>query len=177
MTRMLLSAVTLTTTLAATLGFGSVAFAVALDDAAMVEVVHTANTGEIDAAKLASSKATSADVKKFASMMIEDHTKADEKGTELAKKLELTPTKSAASMRVAKDSATAMKRLMGASPTSFDRAYMESQITAHTRVLAIIDKTLVPDVKSPELKGFLEEVRAKVAMHLDKAKKIHAALP
>ena len=73
-----------------------------LSDAQILQVVHTANHGEIAQAKLGEAKAKDARVKKPAAMMIKDHPAADHKAMALAKKLN-GPTPSATSTSLESD--------------------------------------------------------------------------
>src|SRR5712691_11606918 len=61
-----------------------------LDDATKTNILlrqlHAANQDEIDMGKLAQDKAQNAEVKKFASEMVTDHTNADQKLTDMAKR-------------------------------------------------------------------------------------------
>ena len=60
-------------------------------DAQIASIVVTANQVDIDAGKLAESKAAHADVKKFAQQMVTDHTGVNKQATELVTKLHVTP--------------------------------------------------------------------------------------
>ena len=79
------------------------AFAQAPTDAEIAAIVVTANQVDIDAGKLASTKATNAEVKAFAERMVVDHTGVNTAAGELAAKLKLTP----------KDNATAQSLKAG----------------------------------------------------------------
>ena len=144
----------------------------ALSDEQILHVAHTANTGEIEQAKLAQSKAKDARVKKLAAMMLKDHTEADAKGTAIAKKANLTPAANPTSASLESDaqSATAsMKSLTGA---DFDKAYVDIQVKEHQAVLDTIDQKLLPAAKNADVKAFLSEVRPKIAMHLQHAQDV-----
>jgi len=147
-----------------------------LTDAQIVEITHTANTGEIEQAKLAQTKAKDARVKKFAAMMVKDHSEADAKGMKLAKKASLTPTASPTSESLASDAqsnTTALKSQVG---TDFDKAYVDVQVKEHQAVLDTIDQKLVPSAQNADLKAYLADVRTAVATHLEHAKDLQSAL-
>ncbi len=78
-------------------------------DAGILATLAAANQGEIDAGKLAESKATSASVKSFAHDMVVAHTAMLKSGDALAKKLNITPDAAAA------DSINAMNQSTGGS--------------------------------------------------------------
>ncbi|MDW5349841.1 DUF4142 domain-containing protein, partial [Acinetobacter baumannii] len=53
-----------------------------------------------------------------------------------------------------------------------DKNYMMSQVKVHRKVLTIIDKQLIPNTKSSELKNMLVQTRDAVAKHLKAAEDI-----
>jgi putative membrane protein len=60
-------------------------------DPQIAAIVVTANQVDIDAGKLAKSKAQSPQVKEFAQRMITDHSAVNKSATELVQKLHVTP--------------------------------------------------------------------------------------
>ena len=71
--------------------FGARAHAEGVNDAQIASIVVTANQVDIDAGKLAASKATNAEVKAFGERMATDHAGVNKAATELAAKLNFTP--------------------------------------------------------------------------------------
>ena len=53
-----------------------------------------------------------------------------------------------------------------------DKDYMTSQVDVHRKVLATIDKELLPNAKNAELKTMLTQTRTAVAKHLQAAEQI-----
>jgi predicted outer membrane protein len=49
-------------------------------------------------------------------------------------------------------------------------------VDGHRKVLDTIDKELLPNVKSSELKAYLEEIRPKVEQHLQAARDAQQAI-
>src|SRR5215212_2595833 len=62
-----------------------------ITDPQIASIVVTANQVDIDAGKLAASKAKSADVKKFGQMMVTDHGGVNQSAVELVTRLKVTP--------------------------------------------------------------------------------------
>src|SRR5512137_2316782 len=62
-----------------------------IDDAQIAAVAVAANQVDVDAGKLALSKAKSADVKQFAQTMVTDHSGAIKAASDLVGKLKVTP--------------------------------------------------------------------------------------
>ncbi len=142
-------------------------------DAQILAFAATANSGEIQEAKLARQKATNPAVKKFATLMITDHTKmlADVKALET--KLAITPdtTKNDVS-DLAKGANTDIKDLSNKKVgKDWDEVYMEKQIDTHQKVLDKLNDAS-KSAKAPELKSALDASIAKVQDHLTQAKAI-----
>jgi putative membrane protein len=146
-----------------------------LSDDQILQVVHTANEGEIAQAKLAKGKAQDARVKRLAAIMIKDHSEADHKAMALAKKPN-GPTPSATSASLESDAQNNTTALQSESGADFDKGYVASQVKEHQAVLDLIDQQLLPNAKVASVKTFVTGVRAKVAMHLHHAQELHAAL-
>jgi putative membrane protein len=146
-----------------------------LSDEQILQVVHTANQGEIAQAKLAKGKAQDARVKKLAAMMIKDHSDADHKTMALAKKLN-GPAPSATSTSLESDAQNNTMTLESKSGADFDKGYVDTQVKEHQAVLDLIDQQLLPNAKDASVKTFVTDVRVKVAMHLHHAEELQAAM-
>ncbi|HEX3770601.1 MAG TPA: DUF4142 domain-containing protein [Polyangiaceae bacterium] len=147
-----------------------------LSDAQILEVTHTANMGEIAQAKMAQLKAKDARVKKFAGMMIKDHTDADAKGMKLAKRDNLTPSTSPTNDALQTDADNNTASLKSLTGTDFDKSYVDIQVKEHQAVLDTIDQKLVPGAQNADVKAYLADVRTAVATHLQHAKDLQDAL-
>ena len=143
-----------------------------LNDAEIIQVLHVADAGEIQAAKLAKSKAKNPEVKKFAEQMIKEQTAMDVKVGKLQRKLKLRPQDSALSTGLqakAKTAITAMKPLSG---DAFDKAYVMSQVSMHGDVVEAMRDSLLPSVKNEELKALMQDAAPKIEEHLQHAKQL-----
>jgi putative membrane protein len=146
------------------------------NDAQIAAIVVAANNVDIDAGKLAKTKAQDKEVKDFAQRMITDHTGVNKQATALVKKLKVKPEENATSKSLKESGAATMKKLEGLKGAEFDKAYIDNEVTYHQTVLDAIDKTLIPNAKNPELKGLLEKTRPAIDEHLQHAKKIRSSL-
>jgi putative membrane protein len=147
----------------------------ALTDANIFALLDEANMADSAGGKLASTKGTSADVKAFGVMMMNDHHALRVAGQDLATKLAVAPTPPAndslpAKARAMADSATAMAR--GA---AWDKWYMDHEVMMHQEVLRLIDAAL-SSAQSPELKDLLNKARPNIEAHLKRAQDIQAKL-
>ncbi len=148
----------------ATVGAACVAFAggmaIAQDappsDAQIAHIAYTAGVIDIDAAGLAVEKATNADVKAFAEMMIKDHQAVNDQALALVDKLGITPEDNPTSQALATQAAAEKATLEGLEGAAFDKAYVENEVAFHRQVLDALDSTLIPATQNEELKAFLE---------------------
>lgn len=127
---------------------------------------------EIAEAKIAQKKATSADVKSFAAMMIKDHTTSTTNlKAAIAKSnppLTLPPTLPA-------DMQAKVADLNKASGADFDKTYISQQVDAHTATLAVM-QGYATGGDTPALKDFAAATSKVVQSHLDMANKLQGSM-
>jgi putative membrane protein len=145
-------------------------------DPQIAAIVVTANQIDIDAGKLAKSKAQSPEVREFAQRMITDHSAVNKSATELVQKLHVTPEPNATSDSLKNGGDENLARLRTLSGAAFDKAYIDHEVAYHEAVLSALDKTLIPSAQNAELKALLVKVRPAFAAHLDMAKQLQAQL-
>jgi putative membrane protein len=150
--------------------------AASLGDDQILHVLHTANAGEIEQGKLAQQKAKNARVKRFAAMMVKDHTDADNKARDVAKKAKVSMTPSDVSKNLESEAKQMTSSMSSQKGTEFDRAYIDAQVKEHQAVLDLIDKQLLPNAKSEEVKSLLQTLRPKIEGHLKEAQDIQKNL-
>ena len=84
-------------------------------DAQIAKIVVTANQVDIDAGKLAVSKSTNPEIKKFAQTMVTDHTGVNKQAVALVTKLKVTPADNDTAKSLydgGKSNVTALKALL-----------------------------------------------------------------
>jgi putative membrane protein len=145
-------------------------------DAQIASIVVTANQVDIDAGKLAESKASKAEVKKFAQQMVTDHTGVNKQATELVTKLKVTPQDNPTSQSLKAGGEKNVAHLKTLSGAAFDKTYIDQEVAYHELVLAAVDKTLIPSAQNAELKALLVKVRPAFVAHLEHAKQVQETL-
>lgn len=146
------------------------------NDAEITKIVNVTNEGEIELAKLAKKKTKNDQVKTFADHMISEHTDNNKNSMQLVRKLNLKPEKNENSEAMKKDSEKTMAQIKDLEGSAFDKAYMESQISTHQKVLSELDEKMIPSAKNPELKALLEKTKSSVTAHLEQAKKVQSSI-
>ncbi|RYC23197.1 DUF4142 domain-containing protein [Ciceribacter ferrooxidans] len=125
-------------------------------DPQIAHIAYSAGVIDVEAAKLALSKTTNADVKAFAESMQKDHEAVNDMALALVKKLNVTPEDNATSQalaKVAEDKRAELAKLDGA---AFDKAYIENEVAYHKQVNGALETVLIPSAQNAELKGLLE---------------------
>lgn len=145
-------------------------------DPEIAHIVVTANTIDIDAGKLAQTRAKSNEVKAFAKQMVTDHRGVQKQATDLATKLGVTPKDNDTSKSLLTSAKDNLKKLKGLKGEEFDKAYVNNEVTYHQAVLDALDKTLIPNAKNEELKALMVKVRPAFVAHLEHAKGLQTKL-
>jgi len=148
--------------------------AATLNDDEIVSVVAALNVNEINAAKLAETKAYQASVKQFSKKMIKDHRAMDQKAGKLAVRLKLNPLPSELSESVRTQGTEIMESLRTAPQGPiFDKDFMAAQVQMHEQALNLFDSELIPNAKNAQLKALLEQSSKDIAAHLEQARQLH----
>lgn len=148
----------------------------ALTDPQIAAIVVAANQVDIDAGNLAVKKTKNADVKKFAELMITDHTAVNKGAVELVTKLKVTPEETDASRGLVSggsDSRAKLEKLDGA---EFDKAYVDNEVAYHKAVINVLQTALIPSATNAELKSTLVGVKPAFDAHLEHAESLQATL-
>lgn len=136
-------------------------------DRKMLQDLAQGNMAEVDAGKMALEKSQSAEVKKFAQQMVDDHTKALGEVQALATAKNVTLPDGAGAM--AKTKATALKALSG---TLFDKEYAKrAGVGDHESTVKLLQK-MQKDGKDSDLKALAGKMLPTVEQHLEMARSL-----
>lgn len=134
-----------------------------------VEDASAKGVAEVEAGKLAQEKGTAADVKAFGSMMVKDHTMANEKLKSIADQKKLKVSTDAELMDKAKAMILDLR-----SAKSFDQAYANNQVKAHEATIEIFQDE-IKNGDDAQLKAFATATLPKLQSHLEAAKALAKA--
>ena len=147
-----------------------------INDAQIASIVVTANQVDIDAGVFAASRSNNAEVKKFAKLMVTDHTAVNQSATDLAARLKVTPQDNPTSQSLkagGKENLAALNTLDG---PALDRAYVDHEVAYHQQVIDALDKVLIPGATNKDLKALLVSVRPAFVAHLEHAKHLQSLM-
>lgn len=140
-------------------------------DAAFLKQAAQNGHAEIEGSKLALTKAGSEKVKAFAQQMIDDHTKANDELTQLAKAKGVELPTEPSLMQKGKQ-----KLLEHSDGADFDRRYAETLgVKAHEDTIKLFRKG-AQEAKDADVKAFAEKTLPKLERHLEMARELHAAV-
>ncbi|HEX2628504.1 MAG TPA: DUF4142 domain-containing protein [Chitinophagaceae bacterium] len=140
--------------------------AIKTDKESTLFLVNALNGGmaEVKLGELAQQKATNAQVKNFAAMMIRDHGASNNEITSLAKARNVTLPASHGD-----EKQKIIDDLKSRSGADFDRRFMRIMVMEHETAIGLFQNAtdVVNDV---EVKNFIDNSLAKLRIHLDSAK-------
>ena len=135
-------------------------------DATFVQKAGEGGMAEVELSKVAESNAKSADVKKFATQMVHDHSANNKELATLAAKENISVPKSLDS-----EHASLRDKLKGEKGADFDRDYMDAMRSDHQKMLDLL-KSSESTVTSENLRTFIKKTEPVVEHHLSMAKEI-----
>ncbi|WP_244817242.1 DUF4142 domain-containing protein [Caballeronia sp. Lep1P3] len=145
-------------------------------DAQIAAIVVAANQVDIDAGKLAASRTQTNDVKAFAERMVVDHGGVNKAAGELVQRLGVKPQENPTSESLKAGGEANITHLQTMNGASFDKAYIDHEVSYHEQVLSALDNTLIPGAHNAELKALLVKVRPAFVAHLEHARHLQASL-
>jgi putative membrane protein len=146
-----------------------------MTDANIVAMLDAANKADSAGGAVASKKATNAEVKAFAKLMMSEHHALRAAGQQLAKQLGVEP-KPPQHDPLAPYVASEMKALQTAAKgAEFDRTYIENEVTVHQAVLDLANQARV-STQTPQLKELIEKAIPVIRKHLEQAEGIQKKL-
>ncbi len=143
-----------------------------LSDPEIASVAVVANQIDINYAKIAKTRSKNADVLKFAQTMTDDHTAVIKQAVALVTKLGVTPKDNAVSQKLLADAEKTQKALLSKSAQTFDKAYIDNEVSYHKAVISAIEGLLIPQSQNAELKKLLQDVVPALKAHLAHAEMV-----
>lgn len=146
-----------------------------LTDANIVALLDEANQADSASGAYALGKATNAEVKAYAKLMMGEHHALRLQGQQLAKKLNVTPQLPANDPL--KPAAEAEMAALKAAPkgSQFDRTYIDQEIAIHKAVLDLAEQAHGA-AQNQELKALIEKARPTIEKHLKQAEQLQKKL-
>ena len=116
-------------------------------------------------------KSPSADVREVASSFVQGHKGLVKQTTDLAKKLNMTPTPPKEAP-LGQDHADALAKLNATAGKEFDRVFIANEVAYHDGAIKILSDTLAPAIKNPDLKAAVKAAVPAFQAHLAASQKL-----
>jgi len=145
-------------------------------DGHIANIAMVANEGEAQQGTAAAARATSAEVRSFAQMMVTDHTNALNAARDTASRNGITPEENDTTRALRSGTPTVIANLDTYRGADYDRRYIDYQIALHQWLLNGLDTVLIPQATNAELRSLLQTQRGSVAAHLEQARSIRGRL-
>ena len=147
-----------------------------LNDLQIAHSAYTADVIDINYARIALGITQNPEVRRFAELMIQDHTAVNEGAGALLKKLGVSPQDNAFSQALNEGAAAENAKLRALSGVAFDREYARNELAYHKQVNVIVGDTWIPAVQNAEVKAFLGQALVTFRVHEEHAGHMVAAL-
>ncbi|MDY4295010.1 MULTISPECIES: DUF4142 domain-containing protein [Xanthomonas] len=142
----------------------------ALDEKQALGVLSAINTSEINAGNLALQKQVKGPVRDYAMLMVKEHSDNNAKIAPWGPDAKAAPAQQ--QMQKAKAEAGKLQAMDG---DRFEQAYVMAMVKDHQAALQMLDSTLIPAAKTPDVAAHLRTTRTHVAEHLAKAQQLQSA--
>lgn len=140
------------------------------DDAEFAVEAADAGLMEVELGTLAATKATSPDVKRFAQMMVEEHSKANNELKSLASQKNITlPT------AMGNEHQRKVENLREKTGADFDKEYMDLMVRDHKEDIDEFEDQ-AEDGHDPEIKAWASSKVPSLRKHLEEAERIQESL-
>lgn len=141
----------------------------AMSVATFIERARAGNAFEIESSRLALEKATQPALKNFARMMIDDHTRADQKLVSVARGAGQAPGEK---VEMEPRQRRQIENLTAASGAEFDKLYATAQLEAHQMSVQLY-QTYSETGTDERLRQFAAETLPKLQQHLEQIQKMN----
>ncbi|HEU4684912.1 MAG TPA: DUF4142 domain-containing protein [Nitrospira sp.] len=146
-----------------------------LSDANVLGVLNTIDAGEMEAAQLAKEKASSEDVRAYASRIVNDHITSMQETRQLGQRMGVQADKPQLASSLEKTHREAMDQLRQKSGKDFDKAYVQYQIRMHEQAVNLVEDT-ADSAKHSRLREHLRQLRPDLQSHLSAARTLERQL-
>lgn len=128
-----------------------------LDDLEMAHVAVTASNIDIAYAHLALALSEDPGIRRFAELMIRDHSAVNAQVVALAERLGVQAKDNPMSRQLLADAARIKDELAELRGKAFDRRYAENELAYHRTVNGVVADAFVPNIETPEVREAFEQ--------------------
>lgn len=147
-----------------------------LSDGQIARILVFVHDSEIEAARLAATKSTNANVKRYADTMVKHHSEWKAKDDQVFNQAQIAVADSTLLTDLQKKQSQVQRELGEKTRADFDKAYVKSEIEAHKDAIDLIDEKLLEAAQSPQLKAQIQSLKPTIEVHLKQAEDLEKKL-
>ena len=144
-----------------------------LDDPTALATFEALVRYDIETAGIAAKKSAKSDIRDLASSFEQGHRGLLKQTEDLARKLNITPTPPTEAP-LGQAHADALRKLDATTGEEFDRVFLANEVAYHDGAIKILNETLLPAIKNPELKAAVTAAVPAFQAHLAASQKAAA---
>ena len=145
-------------------------------DSQIAGAVNASNEHCVGVGKSAQNSAKDPKVVAYANLMVKEHERINDEFTALLKKVNVKSEVTATSLGMQAELARDLATLGLLSGINFDRKYLHQQTMFENHMIELLDSSLIPSAKNPEIKTYLQSVRADHEKFLAEGKALQAEI-
>jgi putative membrane protein len=142
-----------------------------LDDPTALATFEALINYDIETAGIAATKAANSDVRKVASTFVQGHKGLLQQTQDLAKRLNMTPTRPEEAP-LGRAHSDALRELNATTGEKFDRVFIANEVAYHEGAINILRDTLAPAIKNSQLKAAVNAAVPAFQAHLAASKEL-----
>lgn len=131
-----------------------------LNDKKFVEQAAMSNLAEIELSRLALEKTQNPEVVSFAKLMVQDHTMATAKLSDIARAQNI-----AVPAELDRDHRDKLEELRGLSNAQFDAKYIDTMVKDHDKAVSLFTAASDDDKLNPQLRQFAQQTLPALKLH------------
>ena len=147
-----------------------------LADPKIADAIVTMHQIDVERSTLATKKAASPEVKRFADQLVSSHTAKQRSLRDLVARLGIRMESSDEAKGLRNEAAATLAGLRGLAGWQFDKAYVDAEAAYHEKLLRMIDAQLLPRPQSAPVKGALQDTRSSVAELAQSARQLQSLM-
>ena len=147
-----------------------------LSDAQIAGAANVANEQIVKAAKTAQKSAANQKLIDYANSMIREHERFSSEFKAVLNKVSVSPSESVTSVELRTDALRDAATLVMLKGADFDKKYLHQHLGFQQRFIDLLDSTLIPGAKNPEIKSYLQAMRADLVKCVDAGKALQTEI-
>jgi len=147
-----------------------------LSDAQIAGAANVANEQIVKAAKTAQKSAANQKLIDYANSMIREHERFSSEFKAVLNKVSVSPSESVTSVELRTDALRDAATLIMLKGADFDKKYLHQHLAFLQHFIDLLDSTLIPGAKNPEIKSYLQAMRGDLVKCVDAGKALQTEI-